>query len=158
MSFSARLDNGESGLGWAVAAIPKRKVLTFVLGRALDEFLDKKVLEMQDQLFVYSGQGWRNDGNFKLAKRIGVKRQGSRFAARPYSVVLGFCGVDGALFAPVHPMQTEDFVDISAVQRPLLQRSKLARLRAGLSLEESAPVFQSTDVYAKDRLSYRALY
>ena len=120
LSFVARRGDGENGLGWAMAAIPKRKVLSFVLGRALDEFLDKKVFEMQEQLFVYCGQGLRNDGNFKLAKRIGVRRQGSRSAARPSTVVLGFCGVDGTLLAPVHPMRTEDFTDNPRLFRRVL--------------------------------------
>ena len=63
LSFPVVLDNGENGLGWAVAAIPKTKVLSFVMGRALDDFLTAKVQEMEQKLFVYCGQGVRIDGN-----------------------------------------------------------------------------------------------
>ena len=90
-----------SPLAWAIAAVPSNAVLRSVILTAFAHFLESAVKMMVRRVCVYNGQGLRNDGNYKLAKRIGYKSSDGKFAVRPRSVVSGICGVDGSLLKPV---------------------------------------------------------
>jgi hypothetical protein len=74
--------------------------------QALSSFLDERVHLMQDRQFEYNDQGLRHDGNYDLARRA-LARDGQGQKSRPYSVVMGFCGVDGWLLAPITLSKTE---------------------------------------------------
>lgn len=112
-------------------------------------FLKARVDIMRRRQFVYNGQGLRHDGNYKLAARI---------IPAKFTVVIAFCGVDGSLMQPVVPKLTEDWPDIEAVLKPLLEDLKATRFDAGFSLEQTVPVFHSTDVYHKHKYKVEALY
>ena len=113
---------------------------------------------MTAQVFVYSGQGVRSDGNFKLPKRIGRLSLDKKYVVRDFNVVLGFCGVDGVLLKPVRPFAGETLKDIESELGPMLDRLRESRLQQGFSLDQSAPVFHATDRYHPDRHGYARIY
>ena len=100
----------------------------------------------------------RCDGNYKLAKRIVSRSEPDKKPDRIYSVVMGFCGVDGALLKVVSPRRTEDWPDLALELRELHQEMKQNRERAGLTSEQVAPVGHSTDQYAKHRCRLQSFY
>jgi hypothetical protein len=146
-----------SSLAWSFSAVPRCRALRGVLMKALQNFLGSAVASMKARLYRYAGQGIRGDGNYQIATRIRARTSDGR-TERPYSVLLAWCGVDGCLLKPVVPSKTEDFPDLAADLEPMLDDLRHERLTSGLSLLESAPVFQSTDVYGKHRRLYAALY
>ena len=77
---------------------------------------------------------------------------------RPFSVVMGLCGVDGALLKVVSPFKTEHWGDLSLSLRELNEEMRLHRERAGLSPAEVPPVGHSTDVYGLHKFKVEGLY
>jgi len=136
-------------------AVPKRQELQAMLRRALVNFLEARVAVLRRRQFLYNGQGIRHDGNYGLAKRIITDKRRGR---RPFTVVLGFCGVDGSLLEPVVARETEDWPDIKSALAPLLCGLKKARTEAGLAGDYSVPVFHATDSYRKHRQMLNDLY
>ena len=53
---------------------------------------------IQEGVHVYSGSIIRGDGHHRLARRVVRMEKGKR--TRPWNVLLGWVGVDGALLAP----------------------------------------------------------
>ena len=139
---------------WAFAAVPRCQVLRSVLLTALAKVLQAQVRDVTAQVFVYSGQGVRSDGNFKLPKRIGRLSLDKKYVVRDFNVVLGFCGVDGVLLKPVRSFAGETLKDIESELGPMLDRLRESRLQQGFSLDQSAPVFHATDRYHPDRHGY----
>ena len=99
-----------------------------------------------------NGQGLQSDGHFKLASRVAVyKRKFSvrgrvlRRYERPFSVILAWCCVDGSLLQLMTLHRAEAWPDIESVLKPLLKGINRARMQAGFSVDDSMPVFHSTD-------------
>ena len=84
----------------------------------------------------------------------------------PYTVLLAWVTVDGALFQPVtgalfQPVtaaETEDWVDLQPDLDAVVTNLKQDRLASGLSLAEAAPVAHATDSFRKQRLLLDAFY
>ena len=107
---------------------------------------------MRRRQLRYNGKGIRLDGNHSLGKIILPS------AAEAYTVAMGFCGLDGSLLVPVEPLKAECWEEIEPMLRRLLQELKQVMLEFGFKLDESRPVFLSTDTYAKHRLLYQKLF
>lgn len=76
----------------------------------------------------------------------------------PYTVLLAWVTVDGALFQPVTAAETEDWVDLQPDLDAVVTNLKQDRLASGLSLAEAAPVAHATDSFRKQRLLLDAFY
>ena len=100
---------------------------------------------------MYSGTAIRGDGNCDVAARIASYDPVAKRYSRPYTVLLAWCAVDGALLAPAKPFRSEAIEDILADLDPLIDDLKEDRLGAGLDLIDAAPVSHSTDSYGKHR-------
>jgi len=134
-------------LAWQVYALPDDGVIRAVLLQGLRNFAAARVEVMKRRQLCYNGRGIRMDGNFDLAKIIIVEEGGDAF-----TVVMGFCGLDGSLLIPPLPLTHESFQRIETILTPLLHDIKDTMLQAGYSLEETVPVFISTDNFRKHRL------
>ena len=142
---------------WRISAIPFADGLRSLVVRAMQTILPPEVSAMQKELLPYSAGIIRCDGNFKIAKKIRLHQQppGER---QPWSCILAFCGSDGAVLAPPTYSATEDIPDLQAVLIPLLEKVRDFRLRAGLNLQQSAPIAHCTDRYAQHRLQLANMY
>eukprot|EP00435_Cladocopium_sp_Y103_P075461 s20_g58.t1 len=143
-------------LRWILTCIPDHHAIRDVLLSCFADFVQKRVELMQERQFVYNGQLIRGDGNYDLAKAVSSVENGKK--VHKYSVALGWCGVDGSLLAPISLARAESWPCLHASLAPLLRKIKQARLRAGLSLEESLPCFHATDSYHKHRVLISKLY
>ena len=121
--------------------MPEDAVLRAVLLRGLRALVSARVQVMRKRQLLYNGKGVRLDGNFQLAKILLQK----------LTVVLGICGLDGSLLIPCVSLTAEAWKDISSVLEPMLQEIRDVMMQCGYSLDESRPVFVSTDSYAKHK-------
>ena len=140
---------------WQLKALQKNQALRRIVQAAFSAFINERVQSLRARQLIYNAQGLRHDGNFKLAKII---YSASATRKRPFSVVLGFCCVDGSLLQPPTPCETESWPDIERVLRRLLQDIKKERFRCGMQLLDSVPCFHSTDVFNKHRAKIEDLY
>lgn len=142
-------------LAWQMSAVPKAEALQAVLLKGFATFVDDHVMRIRRYQLVYNGRGLRHDGNHPLAKIIYANGDDDK---RPYTAVVAFNGVDGSLLEPFHACMGESMADIEELLIPLLRDIRKFGLEAGLSLEDTLPVYHSTDVYAKQRKKLRSLY
>ena len=149
---SLALASGLRGFQY-IEAVPPCAVLRPLLCRALLTFLEDAVRHMQRHINVYCGSIIRGDGNYELANRIIDKDK-----KHPFTVILAWVGIDGALLRPVSPHPREDWPCISKDLGDMLDENKKDRLEAGMSLIECAPVAHATDSFGKHRLLLRELY
>ena len=77
---------------------------------------------------------------------------------RPYSVLLAWVTVDGALYQPPTPSATEGIEDVLQDLQGMVGHFKQDRLEAGLSLVDAAPAVHATDVYGKLRFQLALFY
>ena len=101
--YSANALLNASSLAWSLGAVPRCGALRSVVVTALGHFLSSVVADMRRRVSVYSGAGVRGDGNHDFAMRIGRRSICGRYVNRPYTVALGWCGIDGALLKPITP-------------------------------------------------------
>ena len=134
-------------VAWQLRAVPEDAVLRAVLLRGLRALVSARVQVMRKRQLVYNGKGIRLDGNFQLAKILLQKND----EGEALTVVLGICGLDGSLLIPCVPLTAEAWKDISSVLEPMLQEIRDVMMQCGYSLDESRPVFVSTDSYAKHK-------
>eukprot|EP00973_Karenia_brevis_P056617 7876742-Karenia_brevis.AAC.1 len=116
MVNSLALAGGIRGL-WFMSSVPRAAALRRIVAVALESYLPKLVAEIQKSVHVYSGSAIKHDGHYDIASRIvtvGKDSSGRWKLTRPFSVIHGFTGIDGALLEPVFPGRTEDWVDIKA--------------------------------------------
>lgn len=158
---SLALDGGLRGM-WFASSVPRPDMLRLLVCRALESYLPVLIQHMAAGVQVYSGSAVKGDGNFKLAAKIGVSRRdaatGRLRVERPFSVVLGWTGVDGALLKVIKAKKTEDWPDLKDDLDELHDEMKLNRERAALATQDVPPVSHSTDTYAKHRLKLRSYY
>ena len=137
-------------------AIPTAPGLKQILLTALEGYLAEATRHMQKHINVYSGAVIRGDGNYEQARKVAVEGDGGR--DRPYTVLLAWVTVDGALYQPPTLSRSEDVKDVLQDLGPLVGSFKQDRLEAGLSLVDSAPAVHATDVYGGQRLQLNAFY
>ena len=99
---------------------------------------------------AYSGSAVRGEGNYKIAERI-VSRQGAQ-RARPYTCVVAWVGLDGALLCPPAAHLGEAWADFESTLTPLLREIQEKRRLAGISSERVPPALHATDTYGKHRM------
>ena len=99
--YSANALLNASSLAWSLGAVARCGALRSVAVTALGYFLSSVVADMRRRVSVYSGAGVRGDGNHDFAMRIGRCSICGRYVNRPYTVALGWCGIDGALLKPI---------------------------------------------------------
>ena len=133
-----------------------------ILRKALSAPVAAMVETLQKLACLYSAQGVRHDGHYKLNKRI-VGRlmrfpSGKGARQRPYNAILAFTGVDGALLAVPEATDGEGWRTLEPILEALLWKIKATRLEAGLSLLQSCPTFHCTDNFRAQRLKLEALY
>lgn len=139
------------------SAVPKSVSIRSIIMAALEDYTKVACREMQRLINVYSGSVIRGDGNHDVAKRITVYDDSGQ-ATHPFTVLLAWVTVDGALFQPVTLSATEDWPDLQPDLDAVVSRLKEDRLAAGLSLAESAPIAHATDSYRKQRLLLDTFY
>ena len=139
------------------SAVPKSVSIRSILMAALEDYTKAASREMQRLINVYSGSVIRGDGNQDVAKRITMYDEASQ-KTHPYTVLLAWVTVDGALFQPVTAAETEDWVDLQPDLDAVVTNLKQDRLASGLSLAEAAPVAHATDSFRKQRLLLDAFY
>jgi hypothetical protein len=138
---------------WQVAALPRNPSIRAALLRGLTSIVQARVSVMQRRQIIFNSKGIRCDGNWDLAKIMTVGPDGEAF-----SVVLGFCGLDGSLLVPLIPVTAENWAEIDKVLEPILVEIRDVMLESGFSLQDTLPVFHSTDTFGKHRLKLRGLY
>ncbi|CAL1166310.1 unnamed protein product [Cladocopium goreaui] len=121
------------------SAVPKSVSIRSILMAALEDYTKAASREMQRLINVYSGSVIRGDGNQDVAKRIAMYDEAGQ-KTHPYTVLLAWVTVDGALFQPVTAAETEDWVDLQPDLDAVVTNLKQDRLASGLSLAEAAPV------------------
>ncbi|CAL1150457.1 unnamed protein product [Cladocopium goreaui] len=139
------------------SAVPKSVSIRSILMAALEDYTKAASREMQRLINVYSGSVIRGDGNQDVAKRIAMYDEAGQ-KTHPYTVLLAWVTVDGALFQPVTAAETEDWVDLQPDLDAVVTNLKQDRLASGLSLAEAAPVAHATDSFRKQRLLLDAFY
>lgn len=139
------------------SAVPKSVSIRSIIMTALEDYTKAASREMQRLINVYSGSVIRGDGNHDVAKRITVYNDAGQ-PTHPFTVLLAWVTVDGALFQPVTASATEDWADLEPDLGIVVSNLKQDRLEAGLSLAEAAPVAHATDSYRKQRLLLDAFY
>ena len=139
------------------SAVPRCHGLRSLMLTALEDYTRTAVRAMQKHSNVYSGSIVRGDGNHDIAKRIQVHVEGDG-PQRPFSVLLAWVTIDGALFQPVTPSCTEDLTNLLPDLDGLVTALKTDRSEAGLGIQASAPVAHATDSYNKHRLQLQAFY
>ncbi|CAL1171214.1 unnamed protein product [Cladocopium goreaui] len=139
------------------SAVPKSVSIRSILMAALEDYTKAASREMQRLINVYSGSVIRGDGNQDVAKRITMYDEAGQ-KTHPYTVLLAWVTVDGALFQPVTAAETEDWVDLQPDLDAVVTNLKQDRLASGLSLAEAAPVAHATDSFRKQRLLLDAFY
>ena len=110
-----------------VRSLPRCDLLRSVLCTALGKYLDQQVRRVQLHLNVYSASVVRGDGNWELAQRITVPKPGGTRKDRPYTCLLAWLGVDGALPQPPTPTNSEDITAILGDLVPLVAPTGTAR-------------------------------
>ena len=151
------LSGGARGLSY-LSAVPSCHALRSILCLALYNFLKVMVRQWRKPIHVYSGTAWRGDGNYDIATRIATYDAASKRFKRPFSVILAWCAVDGALLDYPRASPTEAIEDIIADLDPKVDECKDDRLEAGLDLADCLPASHSTDSYLKHRLKLQAFY
>jgi len=137
---------------------PRCRAIRVMLLEALEKHLQLLTARVRALGYVYNGAVCRGDGNYELASRIGVRRRGSSYVERPYSVVYGWSGTDGSPMKSVVAMKTEDWRDIEADLDPMVDEHMHARIAAGVPPNCVRVVAHPTDSYGKHRLKIRAFY
>ena len=136
-------------------ALPRDDLLTNVTLRAFRNFVKGVVARMRRRQLLYNAKVIRGDGNYKLAKRHRLHRGKGDFT---WTVVLGWCALDGSLLQPFHAKETEAFPHIEEDLEPMLKDIRDYGLGEGDSLEDTVPLTQSTDVYERHKPNYTKLY
>ncbi|CAK0824524.1 unnamed protein product, partial [Prorocentrum cordatum] len=116
---SLREGRAPLGISWHISTMPGCAALRSVMLKGFAGFVDARVRQRQ---LLCKGRGVRVDGCYKLAHII---YDSDGHVSRPCTAVIGFCG---------------------ALLTPLLRDIRVCGLQAGLALDETLPVFHSTDV------------
>ena len=98
--YTANSLHAPASLIWTIGSVPRCKALRS-LPVALGSFLENAINDIRQGVFVYGGSGVRGDGNYTLASCIAVRNQCGRYVERPFSIVIGWCAVDGCYMQPV---------------------------------------------------------
>lgn len=147
---------GPLDVTWLARSLPDSEEVTCVLLRAWSGFIRTMVGRMRKRQLLFNAKVIRGDGNFKLAKRI-ARYEGQKWV-RPFTVVLGWCGLDGSLLQPWSARKGEVWSAIRSDLEPLLKDVRDFGLEANYSLAQTQPVAHSTDTYRKHRWLLGALY
>lgn len=155
------LAGGVRGL-WFISAVPRPNMLRHMLCLALESYLPGLVTYMKKSIHVFSGSARKYDGNYKMAARVAIVGRDAETRrwrlTRPYTVLHGFNGIDGALLTPVTLGRAEAWADIKAELEKLEDEVEANRIEAGLPMQAIPPVSHSTDTYGKHRLKLHRLY
>ncbi|MCP4241119.1 MAG: hypothetical protein GY772_11210, partial [bacterium] len=134
-------------------ALPNPFTLQVMASLALRRFLPEVVRGVQAAVHAYSGSAVRGDGNYKIAKRLRAPT-----GSRPYTCIIAWVGLDGALLRPPAAHRGEAWPDLTASLEPLLQDLRRNRLAAGILADMAPPAFHATDSYNKHRRLLSGMY
>jgi hypothetical protein len=144
-------------LVFSLQAIPHAGPLKKLILHFFHNFVQARVQIATDLQLIFNGQGLRGDGNYNISTRVAEYTDG-RWVRGKWTEVLAWCGLDGSLLKPMALAASEKMTDIIADLQPMLERMQKVRMHAGLTLEQTVPVFHATDSYGKHRIQLMTFY
>ena len=141
-----------------LGVIPRARILSSVLLRALKQILPRAVRLMQREQAMYSGTIVRGDCQWEIAQRIVIRDEGTATFVRPYTALSAWMAVDGSSYQPATPLPKEDIKNLLSDLDPLVDCVKHDRLAGGLPYEQAVFVAHGTDTRRKHRKQLGSFY